>query len=205
MGWVTALVSGLMGGVAAGQASNSARQTMELGGEQADTYYRFGEYNARNIEMAGAEEDRRAFLNEETVRSVTVARAAASGFTLSGTPQDYLDRQRQIFGEELAYKRKTVRIAADQTREEASTRAKLAYRYGAQAGEIQINQGRTAALNGMATGIGTFAKLYNPANNGPGESGGGPGGGNGTTSGGNFYSPGDFSGADIGGVGGAPY
>ncbi len=163
MGWIAAAVQGVSAISSIWEGQEEKKRQMQLGGEQASYYQKFGEYNARNIEAQGAEEDRRMFVNNEITNSMAQARAAASGFKLSGTPQDYIDRMRTIQADTMNWHRKTVAASASQTREEATIRAGFALRYGAMAGEVSADRGNAAALNSISTGIGTFARLYNPA------------------------------------------
>lgn len=167
MGWAAGVVQIVQGVSQYLQGVQAEINSKKLGGEQAGLYLKFGEYNAANIERQGAEEDRRAFLTNEVTQGMALARAAASGFKLSGTPQDYIDRMQEIYGESLKWHRSAVKMTADQTREESRLRADLAIRFGANAGEVDFNRGAAAGLNSIGNAFGTYAKLYNPAKSNP--------------------------------------
>lgn len=167
MGWAAGVMQIVQGVSQYLQGVQAEINSEKLGGEQGGLYLKFGEFNAANIERQGAEEDRRSFLNNEMVQGMALARAAASGFKLSGTPQDYIDRMKEIYGETMKWHRAAVSQTAEQTREEARLRSDLAIRYGANAGEVDFNRGAAAGLNSISNAFGTYAKLYNPAKGNP--------------------------------------
>lgn len=166
MGWAAGIMQVVQGVSQYLQGVQADINSKKLGGEQGGLYLRFGEYNAANIEKQGAEQDRRSFLTNEVTQGMATARAAASGFKLSGTPQDYIDRMQDIYKEGLKWSRTAVETTAAQTRDEARLRAGLAIRYGANAGEVDFNRGAAAGLNSISNAFGTYAKLYNPATGG---------------------------------------
>lgn len=164
MGMVAGILA--LAGMAKGMidADNAAAETEELSEEQSRSLRSVAAFNAKNTAAQAAEERRRIHFNQDRAESEFIARAAASGLTLSGTPADYIDTSKKIHNEEMSWNINAAKITVENILREGAEKAELALKYGANLAESQRRAGQTSAIQIAGSAMGTYSRLYNPAN-----------------------------------------
>lgn len=145
---ITAVVVMAVAAVAAGAMSYKAAQT------QAKTQKRIAEANAQRIAAEKAEQLRKMQLDQSRTLSQAKAAAAASGMTVEGTQQSYIEQMRESFKAEQDW------LQASSASQQSIVRQTGAMEASATkaAGQIAFVQGIGSAAGSTASGPGSYWK-----------------------------------------------
>lgn len=125
------------------RANQKARQQQKRANREAQ---KIADRNARRIEAETQEKARRTALQQERAESRALAKAAASGVSVEGSPEDFLAFMGEEHARQLGWLKRSGRSRADLARMEG--------KYSAAQGRAQLAGMRSQAASDVVSGAG---------------------------------------------------